>query len=408
MRILIQCINFHPELISTGKYTADMAAYLACHGHEVHMITAPPYYPYWKVQRPYQAWAYSRETWQGVRVYRCPVWVPAELSNLKRILHLLSFTLSCLPVVFGQIFWKPQVVLCVVPTLFNAPVDLLAARFAGAKAWLHIQDFELDAALGLGMLPGKSRVHPWAAWMEFAILRGFDRVSTISEKMVSRTAGKGVPAERVSLFPNWVDTKQIHPLDGPNLLRAELGIPTEPVIVLYHGNMGRKQGLEILVEAAASLKSNPGILFVLCGDGATRRELELQAAGLPNVRFLDIQPEEKLNALVNMADIHILPQLAGAADLVMPSKLTSMLASGRAVIACADRDTEVWKVVQQVGRVVPPEDIHQLANSILELSGDPAERLRLGQAGRAFALRYLDRERILATFGASLAQWGMQ
>ncbi len=265
----------------------------------------------------------------------------------------------------------------------------------------------MDAAFSLGMMPSKARLQTWAAKIESVILQGFDRVSTISEKMVARAVEKGIPVSRVTLFPNWVDTQHIFPMEDPNPLRSELGISPDQIVVLYHGNMGRKQGLEILLDSAACLRSDPRILFVLCGMGAARSELEARAADSPNVRFLDVQPEDKLNALVNMADIHVLPQLAGAADLVMPSKLATMLSSGRAIIACADSGTQIWGVMQQAGRVVPPEDTERLVNAIVELANNPAERSRLGQLAREYAEQHLDRGIILGNFWDSLLPWAV-
>jgi colanic acid biosynthesis glycosyl transferase WcaI len=219
MRILIIALNFQPELTGIGKYTGEMAAYLSNAGHRVRVITAPPYFPdwsdwpNWRIQPGYQWWRYRRETWSGVQVYRCSLWVPREPSGLKRILYLFSFALSSLPVLLRQLLWAPQIVLCVAPSLFSAPSARLAARLCGARAWLHIQDFELETAAQLGMLG--NLLSRWAARAESRILRAFERVSTISSRMLVRLEDKGLPPERTCLFPNWVDTNAIYPLpDG--------------------------------------------------------------------------------------------------------------------------------------------------------------------------------------------------
>jgi colanic acid biosynthesis glycosyl transferase WcaI len=155
MRILIYGLNFHPELTGIGKYTGEMVQYLAGQGHQVRVITTPPYYPYWKVQPPYSAEWYRKENTVGITVYRCPLWVPKHPTGIKRLFHLASFAMSSLPVFFAQINWKPEVVFCVAPALANAPLALLFGKITGAKTWLHIQDFEVDAALNLGLLPSK-------------------------------------------------------------------------------------------------------------------------------------------------------------------------------------------------------------------------------------------------------------
>jgi colanic acid biosynthesis glycosyl transferase WcaI len=403
MRILIVGLNFHPELTGIGKYTAEMAAYLGDAGHQVHVVTTAPYYPEWTVQAGYRGWGYQREDWQGMTVYRCPLWVPRKPTGLKRLLHLLSFALSSFPVLLGQVFWRPDVVVCVAPAFFSVPFAWIAARLSAAQAWLHIQDFELEAATGLGILRADQFLVRWAGSVESWMLMRFDTVSTISERMLSRLKEKGVKPDRAYLFPNWVDTDSIFPLtDPPESLRQIFDLPPDKFIVLYAGNMGIKQGLETLLGAARELLQRPEILFVFCGQGSARDGLEHASRGLPNVRFLPLQPLEKLNQLLNSADVHLLPQKSDAADLVMPSKLSGMLASGKAVIATADAGTEVGSVVSQVGVIVPPGDPVALARAILELSESPATRTLLGEKGRAYALEHCNAARVLERFHAQL------
>jgi colanic acid biosynthesis glycosyl transferase WcaI len=216
--------------------------------------------------------------------------------------------------------------------------------------------------------------------------------------MLALAVKKGVPQRRTVLLPNWVDTAQIHPIADVNPLRAEFSIPAGTKVVLYHGNMGRKQGLETVIAAATQLSAASDILFLLCGEGPARAELQLLAQALPNVRFIGLQPEDRLNFLVNLADVHVLPQRAEAADLVMPSKLTTMLASGKPVIACAAPGTQLWQVVSQVGVTVEPESPGALASAILALIHDPAECARLGKLGRLYACEYLEKEIVLGKF----------
>jgi putative colanic acid biosynthesis glycosyltransferase WcaI len=398
-KILIVGLNFYPEPTGIGKYTGELAAYLAAQGHQVRVITALPYYPHWRIQSGYRTWRYYKENWQGVEIQRCPLWVPRHPTGLTRLIHLATFTLFSLPALISQLRWKPGVVLCVAPALMNAPFALVFARLGGAKVWLHVQDFELDAALKLGLLPGGRLLVGLAATVEHLLLNAFDRVSTISERMLAHLHEKGIPPQRTLLFPNWVDTERIYPLNGiANALRADLGLSTENVVVLYAGTMGKKQGLDHLLAAARILQDRSQIRFVLCGDGAIRSELERIAQGLSNVHFLPVQPVEKLNQLLNMADIHVLLQKADAADLVMPSKLTGMLASGKAVIATAEANTELGRVVCKTGLLIPPEDAVALAGAIIRLSVSPAEREELGQKGREYAVRTWDSRAVLGEF----------
>ena len=284
MRILIVGLNFSPELTGIGKFTGDMAEWLVERGHDVRIVTAPPYYPEWRVHKGYSSWRYRSEMIGKMRVWRCPLYVPGSQGGIKRLLHLASFALSSAPVAKAHAVWRPKVVWCAAPSILSAPAAWAAARLCGAKAWLHVQDLEVDAAFGLGLLKSKGvRVAVSAA--ERFLLRRFDRVSTVSQRMVERIVAKGVPADRVSLFHNWVDASLIHPLATLSPLKAELGIHPASRVALYSGNMGEKQGLETLVEAARLRAEYPSLTFVLCGDGAARRRIEEMAAGLSNVRL---------------------------------------------------------------------------------------------------------------------------
>ncbi len=479
MKILLYGINFAPELTGIGKYTGEMAAWLAARGHEVRVVTAPPYYPDWKVGAGYSARSWRRERWQGVDVWRCPLWVPAQPGGARRLLHLASFALGSLPVMLRQIVWRPDVVWVVEPALFCAPAALGVARLGGARAWLHVQDFEVDAAFDLGLLRGRF-LRGLVAGAERWLMRRFDVVSTISQRMHQRLLDKGVAPARAVLAPNWVDVSAITPggdglprcarndgarhreaagRGGPSLtgqgdglprcarsdgarhreaegrgdpslmgqgdglprcarndgsgsccddgFRAELGIAPDAVVALYSGNMGGKQGLELLADVAKLClaqagRAQPAIVFVFCGNGAGRADLLQRCTGLPNVHFLDLQPMARLNELLAMADVHLLPQRADAADLVMPSKLTGMLASGRPVLATAHPGTELALVVRGCGVVVPPEDPPAMAQAMLALAADAALREQLGAAGRDYALAHLDRDAVLRQFEAAL------
>jgi len=410
MKILIYGINFSPELTGIGKYTGEMAAWLVSHGHEVRVVTAPPYYPAWAVSAGYSARTWSTENTVGVDVWRCPLWVPSKPGGISRLLHLASFALSSLPVMFRQMFWRPDVVWVVEPALFCAPCACVVARLSGAKAWLHIQDFEVDAAFGLGLLRGKS-IRALVERCERWLMRQFDVVSTISSRMMDLLLAKGVPARHTFLAPNWVDIAAISPKTqyvGVNPYRVLLGLPTDCVVALYSGNMGGKQGLEILAEVASLHASGPAksdsrtLVFVFCGDGAGKPALQLACAGLANVHFLPLQPMGRLNDLLAMADIHLLPQRADAADLVMPSKLTGMLASGKPVVATAHADTELARVVAgsgpdtQCGLVVQPENATAMLAAIEVLLNDESLRNRLGATARAYAEQHLHIDMVLA------------
>ena len=149
MKILVYGINYAPELTGIGKYSGEMVAWMAQQGHEVRVITAPPYYPEWAVAKPYSRWRYRREV-GAATVWRCPLYVPKQPSTVKRLIHLTSFAVSSFFPLLAQRSWKPDCIIGVVPTLFCTPGMRLLAKFTGARTLLHIQDYEVDAMLGLG------------------------------------------------------------------------------------------------------------------------------------------------------------------------------------------------------------------------------------------------------------------
>lgn len=414
MRILVYGLNYQPELTGIGKYTGEMCSWLASHGHEVRVVTAPPYYPAWKVREDYRNAYRIQRAPNKATVYRCPLYVPERPTGLKRMVHLASFMLSSLPILIRQMFWKPEIVFTVEPTFFCAPISLLVAAASGAASWLHVQDFEVDAAFDLGLLPAKGPVHDLALAIEAPLTRAFTRVSSISVKMVERAQSKGVQPEHTVLFPNWVNVDEIAPIapGTPNSFRKELGLE-DKIILLYSGNMGAKQGLEMLAPLAEDFgpgghDEDPRVHFIFCGDGAYRPKLEELVAHRSNVTMLPLQPYLKLNELLNAADVHLLPQRAGAADLVMPSKLTGMLSSGKPVLATAELDTQVGHVVggcedhEACGVIVPAENPEALHAAVKQLVNDTDLRQRLGRNARLYAVEHLGREQVLAKFERDL------
>lgn len=401
-KLLFIASNFAPELTGIGKYLGDMAAWLAQAGFEIRVITAPPYYPAWRVPPGYSSRQYRTQLLGAIRVIRCPLLVPRVPRGMTRLLHMMSFAVSTLPVVLWQaVTWRPRLVFVVEPPLSCAPAALLGARLCGARAWLHVQDFEVDAAFQLGLLRGAS-LKRFALNTERWLMRRFDGVSSISPRMLRKLLRKGLDRTRIRYFPNWVDTTSIHPLTGANDLRRELGIADGVRVLLYSGNMGEKQGLELLVEVAQQFSGEPGVLFLLCGDGAAKARIMEAAAGLPNIRFMPLQPLTRLNELLSLADVHLLPQRRDAEDLVMPSKLTAILASGRPVVASARPNSDLGRAAAMGGIVVPPGEPLAFAAALRRLIDDGALCTALAETGRTYAIAQWDRDVVLSDVALEL------
>ena len=280
MRIIMLSLNYAPEPVGIGKYSGELARWLASQGHQVRVITSPPYFPAWRLASGYRN-RYTLEQYAGVRVLRCPLWVPCRPSGFTRLLHLASFALSSLSL--AQRRWCPDLVITVAPAFFCAPGTLLLRRLCGRRtlSWLHIQDFELDAAFELGLLKGRFLRSLAEAW-ERRTLRGFDRVSSISTAMVQKLGSKGVDPSRSVLLPNWVDLEVIRPQLGiarqHNPYRRELRIGPDQLVLMYSGSMNKKQGLDLLAEVIHSL--------LICPAGLApgrRRPHQSRTGGTPRV-----------------------------------------------------------------------------------------------------------------------------
>ena len=407
LRVLIVGLNYAPEEVGIGPYTAGLAEELAARGLWVEVVAGKPYYPQWKVNPAYAGLGWRRSEEAGVRVLRCPHYVPREPTGLRRIIHLASFALSALPPALRRALRRsaerPEIVICVAPALLSVVTAWLAARLAGAKLWIHLQDFEVEAALATGLLDPNSLSARLARWVEARILALADRVSTISPQMCAKLVAKGIAPKRVLELRNWSDARFRADPAGAAAIRTEWALGSRQV-ALYSGNIARKQGIEIVVEAARLLQHRKDLILIICGEGPNRAELERLAAGLDNIQLHDLQPAARMGAMLTMASMHLLPQIAGAADLVLPSKLTNMLASGRPVIATAERGTGLYDEVDGCGATTRPGDAPALAAAIEALVDDPARRAVLGEAASRRANERWAKDAIIDRFAIELGR----
>ena len=437
VKILLNGLNYAPEPTGIGKFSGEMMAWLADRGHTCDVVTTPPYYPAWKMADGYSGRRYRTESIDGVNVVRCPLWVPRRVTGVKRLIHLMTFGLSGLPVVLWRsLRRRPDIVMTVEPALACAPGTYLAAKISGARCWLHVQDLEVDAAFELGLLENRMLRRLILAVERFW-MRRFDVVSTISPNMMLRLAEKGVDESRMVAFPNWVDADVVHPINDAQAdttadpaikrLKERFGIPADRFVVLYAGAIGAKQGLETVLDAAAITAGEPAIAtrrverqtvpaasaiasedsppplhnpvhWVICGQGSYLPTLKSRIDSMDNVQWLPPQASEDFNDLMNCGDVHVLPQRSGAADLVMPSKLTGMMSVGRPIVAACDPGTQIADVLEGRGRVIPPGDADSLAAAVAELRSDPDLRSKYAAAARDYAVEELDRGAILRRF----------
>lgn len=409
MRILIHGINYAPEFVGIGKYSSEMAEWLAMRGHEVRFHCTRPYYPNWRVPDEYEGGAHDREILNGVDLRRHRIYVPSEPTGFRRLRHHLSWlSNSRQPIRESAKEFHPNIIVAIAPSLIGAPAALAAGRDAKAPTLLHIQDFEVGAAGASGLIRSNALLKT-ASWVEGALIGRFDYVTTISPAMQKRLFDIGLSSNQTSVVRNWVDTSQIKPITpAQSRLRAEFGFTEQDIVCLYSGTISRKQGLETVIEAARKLQNCHEIKFLICGEGPSKVDFLTAASGLCNVRFGPFQPTDKLSDLLGAADIHLLPQIAGAADLVLPSKLTGMLASGRPVIATSPPNSGLALEVSGAGRVIEPGSVNALMQEIVHLANDKDARLALGNAARRRAIEVWEKSEVLKRLESALISLAKQ
>lgn len=401
-RILLIGGNFSPEPTGIGKYNGEMIQWLVNNGYHCTVITTYPYYPQWKVQEPYgrsSAWYKKEETNGGrLKVYRCPQYVPAQPSGKKRMMLDASFALSAfiklLQLVPGKKF---DMVITVVPSFHLGLLAVLYKKMRKTKFLYHIQDLQIEAARDLQMIRSP-RVINMMLKLEQYILRKADHVSSISDGMM-RKIGEKIN-KPVDFFPNWVDVDQFHPLPGRQELKEAYGFSREDQVVLYSGAIGEKQGLEAILHTAGMMAHMPRVQFVICGSGPYKQKLQALCAELQlqQVHFLPLQPFDTFNNFLNMADVHLVIQKASASDLVMPSKLTAILAVGGLALITAPPSSGLHQLVSkyQMGLLIPAEDQEALHQGILHAVQEDHTAIR-GNA-RSYAMDHLSITNVMGRF----------
>ena len=398
MRILIYGINYAPELTGIGKYTTEMCEYLVECGHEVTMVTAFPYYPEWKVCEKYIKRAFLKEDYNGVNVKRSWLYMPSNINAKSRILHEMSFIVTSF---FNLISSKkPDLLITISPPLGLGLTAYLFSRFKRVRSIFHVQDLQPDTAVDLGMIK-KGALIRFLYRIEKFIYGKASLVSTISEGMRKKILEKGIDSKKVLLLPNWVDTDFIRPLGRDNIFRKDNDLLGK-FLVLYSGSIGVKQGLDTILDVAEMTRNSNEIVYLIVGNGSYRDSLieRHKKMGLPNVRFLPVQPKDILPYMLSAADISLIPQQKTVTDIVMPSKLTGILASGRPAIVGAKPGSQVYKVIKNndCGIAVEPENAEQMFKAVMNLYNNRVKAEEFGKNGREYALENLSKESILKAF----------
>ncbi|HVN29048.1 MAG TPA: WcaI family glycosyltransferase [Candidatus Binataceae bacterium] len=408
MHFLFLGINYWPDATGIAPFTTGRCEYLAGRGHKVTVFTGFPYYPNWRVPEAYRGRLMADEERNGVSIRRSWLYVPSRANAVKRILHEASFIATSTTRAMVRRGERPDLIVVTTPPLALSLSAIMLSAMWKIPFVQHVPDLQPDAALDLGMLrPG--RLTDLLYGIERLGYRKAALVSTLTEAMRRKIIDKGIAPEKVVLFSDWArsDLFEVPATGGGAKFRQSLGLGDE-LLVVHAGNMGVKQGLEVILGAAERSRGDRSIRYLLVGDGAVRANLEARARALAldNVRFIPLLPDDQFMDLLAASDISLVTQQKSVADIVFPSKVITLMSSARAVIASVSPGSEVARVLHEAdaGVLVGAEDLGALLDGIIGLRDDPARRLQLGSNGRAFARQFWEKQRTLSTLEAGLVE----
>jgi colanic acid biosynthesis glycosyl transferase WcaI len=388
LRLIVLCPHFDPDTAPTGRVMTRIVTELAGRGHRVDVVTSLPWYRAHRVEPGWTGRLARTERTRWGTIRRLHPFPGRDKRDLvRRVLGFLGFSALAgwAGLGAGGRFRRADAVIAMSPPLTMGVTGRLVAWSHRAPLVFNIQDVFPDAAVTSGAITNRG-VIALARLLERISYRLSDAITVLSDDLRANVAAK-LPRSRASTvrtIPNFVDPDHIHPADRMTAYRAELGLGTEPVL-LYAGNVGFSQSVELLVEAARRL---PGISVVINGEGVALDDVRRSAAGLANVRFAPYLPEERVGELLATGDVHAIPLRSGLAAVSVPSKTYSSLAAGRPIVAAIDPGTAVPQILDEAGAgiAVPPDDADRFVAAVDELTSDLDRARRMGERGRAWVL----------------------
>jgi colanic acid biosynthesis glycosyl transferase WcaI len=410
MRITVIGINYHPETTGIGPFNTGLCEYLK-KGHDVEMITTFSYYPLWKKLPGEEKVLTRTDDINGVKVHRGWHYVPAKATAIKRMIHELTFIASSfLRALFSK---APDVYVVVSPPLLSGLAIGIVAKLKGRPILFHIQDLQPDAAVWLGML-----TQGWLIkslyWFEALTYRWMDVVSGITPAMVKVLLDKNLPPEKVKLLPNWIPIGMDSPIperrtEEALAVRRKLGVADHTFLAVYSGNLGSKQGLDVLLDTANELKKlkipAEDITLMICGDGAEKARLIEQAESmqLDNLIFTPLLPYEDYQAMLTSIDISLVTQVLGSGKAFFPSKVLSILAAGCPILAVCDDESPLHESLQDAaaGVTAHPDEPQSIAKQLQTLASDRDTLSSYSKSGFNWVKRFSP-ETVLADFEAVL------
>lgn len=384
MRILILTIYYPPEVGANSRLASGLAAGLNDLGQEVTVLTDFPHYPSGVISDGYRGKLWMRERIGDIQVIRSWLLVGPRANKWLRIANNLTFAASA--IVSGLLAGKQDVIYIYSPPLFLGITGYVLSRLKGIPFVFNVQDIYPEIAIKHGIVKSPRMIRALER-LERWIYRKAAHVSVISEGFKQNLMEKGVPGDKVSVIPNWVETEQFAPLPRENCFSQEHGL-CDSFVVMYAGNMGHSQGLEVVIEAARLLQDNRKIRFVFVGDGVKRADLAALAEtyALENVTFLPYQPRERMPEVIASADVSLVILEPEKSKTTIQSKTYEIMAMARPILAAVDQDGDNWRLIEQAqaGIWCRPGDPEAFVAVVQKLFEDEPLRHELGRRGRTY------------------------
>ena len=392
LRVMFLTHYFPPEVGPAQTRLHELAKRLIAAGETVTVVTGFPNYPAGEIFPGYRGKRFMEDSVDGIRVLRTWVFATRSRGFLGRLLNYLSFPIFSLLAV--RKLGPTDVIYVQSPPLFTGLAALWYSRLKRAPFIFNVSDIWPQSAVELGMLRNRFAIR-LAEMLERHIYRRAARITVPTPGILERLAARGVPREKIFLLTNGVDAAAFRVSSPDRELAQRLGLDGHKVF-MYAGLHGLAQGLDVILEAA-KLTRNPDVLYVFVGDGADKAALvaKAKAEGIPNVRFLPIQPTSTLPTILNLAYATVIPlRRLDLFKAALPSKLFDSMAAGRPIVAPLWGEAAALVEEAACGLVVEPEDAHAVQQAVEKLAADPALAQRLGEQGRRYVVEHFNRDDI--------------
>jgi len=401
MKVLLITFQFPPERTGNAPLLGELCEDLAAAGHEITVLAGPVHHSFRFVPREYRRGIISRERRHGAFVIRANAPLTADMWTNK-LIGFVHFPTAV--VILGCLMKRRHVILCPSPPLWLGLAASLVSALKQCPYVYVVQDLWPSAPVRLGLWRNRLLIK-FFSWMERWVYARAAQVIVVADTMRRDVRAAGAPDDKISTIENWIDTSFIRPLSKDNGFRRQVAADGDSVI-LYSGNMGHSHAVDIVIQAARLLSDRPNVRFVLVGEGTRKPGLEQMAKdlGLNNVVFLPLQPRERLPEVMAAADISLVPLRRGLSTASLPSKIYTIMASGRPMVATLDRDEAAWRLVEKArcGLLVEPEDPKALASAIVRLLTEPGLARELGENGRRHAELHCGRASSTGAYGGVL------